>query len=274
MRWGILIPPSSFSSPALKRYSWTLWHDQTPEGLSGENWGHSSGHEADQGHVSGSRFASPCFSCQEDTANTSGESGKFWWTRVWFWCKQLFLFCKLTHSVWCNELPYTKLQGGHQRIWGTQLEWKHLQLLQAHLRMPWHRYTLMPSSSRGAGTVVTAGLQQGVLHSGSFRAHPWGNLRLVWTQAPGNCSTHPAIRRTQQLCLQGQRQWHSVYGTGPSGRNRVPPCTETAASVHILLGAQHIRLCRSAQFQWPYPWSQAQLQLRVELEDELRGLEQ
>lgn len=52
------------------------------------------------------------------------------------------------------------------------------------------------------------------------RVHPWGNLRLVWTQAPGNCATHPAIRRRLQLCLQGQRQWHIFYGTGPSGRNR------------------------------------------------------
>lgn len=48
---------------------------------------------------------------------------------------------------------------------------------------------------------------------------PWESLKLVWTQAPGNCSTHPAIRRRLQLCLQDQRQWHSVYGTGSSGRN-------------------------------------------------------
>lgn len=86
------------------------------------------------------------------------------------------------------------------------------------------------------------------------RVSLWGNLRLLWTQAPGQAPHTLQQGEDLQFCLLGWRQ-HNVYGTGPSERNGVPPCTETAASVHTLLGAQHIRACRlhSSSVQIPGP---------------------
>lgn len=59
------------------------------------------------------------------------------------------------------------------------------------------------------------------------RVSLWENLRLVWTETLGDCLAHPAITRRLQLCLQGWRQWHSVYGIGPSERNGAHPFPET-----------------------------------------------
>lgn len=123
MRWGILIPPSSFPSLALKRYSWTLWHDQTPEGLSGENWGHSSG----LGPMRQTKYmwvapdlpvlALAARKTQTSLVETVGNSVG---PGCGFGPSNYFYSVKPTHSVWCNALP-AKLQGGHHRIWGTQL---------------------------------------------------------------------------------------------------------------------------------------------------------
>lgn len=266
MRWGILIPHSSFSSPALKRFSWTLWHDQTLECFSIGNWGHSS----DLGPIrqAKSMWVGPDLTALVLAAKTTktslvGTVGNSGMPGCGFGPSNYF-YSVNPHIPF--DVMHCLMQSCRVVIRGCgytagRLEWKDLQLLQVHLRMPWHRYTLMPSS-RGLTAVVTAGLQQDILRK-LHRMSLWGNLGLVWTQTPGFCSTCPATRRRLQFCLQDQRQWHSAYGTGPSERSVVPPYTETPACAHTLLGAQHLRPYRSAQFQGPDPWSQLQLGYRV-----------
>lgn len=124
-----------------------------------------------------------------------------------------------------------------------RVEWKHLQLLQACIKVLCQMWgILVPGSSRVVSNAITAGCSAlRKLH----RASLWGNLRPLWTSTLGGWPAHCAIRRKLQLCLQEHRQWHSVYGIEPSERNGASLILEPASSIHFLLGAQDMSPCRS-----------------------------
>lgn len=190
MRWGILTPSSSFSSPALEMFSWVLWYDQIPERFPEENWGLSSG----LGNIrqTKSRVGPdlPAFtlaakktqlSLVGTVRNSAGPGCAFAPSNY---------FCSLNSHI-LFDVMHCLTQSWRVAVTGCGLHSCQAAMI-TPAAAPGMSKDAMPQKHPHAqkkqghkhcsGCRITAGCSAlRELH----RVSLWGNLRLLWTQAPG-----------------------------------------------------------------------------------------